>query len=96
MVVIMVVSLVVVAFIIVISVWSSLLLRIASICITLHHMILQLQRLSFPHQLLFKKVVLNTSDAIYYFRVKNGLDCQNGWVENCFTWTDCVTDTNTS
>ena len=24
------------------------------------------------HQLLFKKVVLKTSDGIYYFRVKNG------------------------
>ena len=35
-----------------------------------------------PHQQLFKKVVLKTSDAIYYFRVKNGLDYQNGWVEN--------------
>ena len=32
------------------------------------------QTLSFPHQLLFKKVVLNASDAAYYFRVKNGLD----------------------
>ena len=31
---------------------------------------LQLQRLSFNHQLLCKNVVLKTSDAIYYFRVK--------------------------
>ena len=30
----------------------------------------QLQRLLFPYKLLSKKVVLKTSDAIYYFRVK--------------------------
>ena len=52
---------------------------LTSMCIIFHHIGLQLQRLSFPHQLLFKKVVLKTSDAIYYFRVKNG------WVDNCFT-----------
>ena len=40
-----------------------------------------------PHHQLFKKVVLNTSNVIYYFRVKNGSDYQNGWVENCFTQT---------
>ena len=34
------------------------------------HMGLQLQRLLFPHQLLFKKIVLKTGDAIYYFRVE--------------------------
>ena len=39
------------------------------------------QTFLFPHQLLLMKVVLNTSDAAYYFRVKNGLDYQNGWVE---------------
>ena len=33
-----------------------------------------------PHQQLFKKVILKTSDAIYYFRLKNGRDYQNGWV----------------
>ena len=64
-----VVNFIMVVFIIVVFVWSSLLLRIASICIILHHMRLQLQRLSFPHQ----KVGLKTCDAIYYFRVKNGL-----------------------
>ena len=36
------------------------------------HMKLQLQMLSFPHQLLFKKVVLNSSDAIDYFIAKTG------------------------
>ena len=41
---------------------------------------LQLQRLSFTHQLLFKKVDLKTIYAIYHFRVKNGRDYQNGWV----------------
>ena len=51
---------------------ESLLLYIAPKCIILLHMGLQLQRLLFLHQLLFKKVVLKTSDAIYYFRVKNG------------------------
>ena len=40
-----------------------------------------------PHHQLFKKVVLNTSNVIYYFRVKNGSDYQNGWVENFFTQT---------
>ena len=69
---------------------------LASMCIIFHHIGLQLQGLSFPHQLLFKNVVLKTSDTIYYFRVKNGWDYQNGWVENCFTWTDWVTDTITS
>ena len=63
-----VVSLVVVVFITVVFVGSSLLLHMASKCIILCHMRLQLQRLSFPH----KKVVLKTSYAIYYFRVKNG------------------------
>ena len=52
--------------------WSSLLLQIAAISMSLLRMGLQLQRLSFPHQLLFKKVVLKTSDFIYHFRVKNG------------------------
>ena len=66
----MVVSLVVVVFITVIFVRSSLLLCIASICIILRHMGLQLQRLSFPYKLLSKKIVLKTSDDIYYFRVK--------------------------
>ena len=61
----MVVSLVVVVF-----AGSSLLLRIASICIILRHMRLQLQRLSSNHQLLCKNVVLKTSDTIYHFRVK--------------------------
>ena len=63
----MVVSLVVVVFITVIFEGSSLLLRIASVCIILPHMglQLQLQRLSFPNQLLFKKVVCKTIDAIY-------------------------------
>ena len=28
------------------------------------------QRLLFPHQLFFKKVVLKTGDAIYFFRVE--------------------------
>ena len=69
---------------------------LASMCIIFHHIGLQLQGLSFPHQLLFKNVVLKTSDTIYFFRVKNGWDYQNGWVENCFTWTDWVTDTFTS
>ena len=68
----LVVSLVVIIFIIVVFVGSSLLLHIASICIILCHMGVQLQRLSFPYKLLSKKVVLKTSDAIYYFRVKNG------------------------
>ena len=66
----MVVSLVVAFFIIVVFVGSSLLLPIASICMILRHMGLQLQRLSFPHQLLCKDVVLKTSDAFYQFRVK--------------------------
>ena len=68
----MVVRLFVVVFIIVIFVWLS------SFCALPHLNInkiapngLQLQRLSFPHKLLLKKVVLKTSDAIYYFRVKN-------------------------
>ena len=56
--------------------WSSLLLHIAAICIILLRMGLQLQRLSFPHQLLFKKLVLKTSDVIYYFRVKSSSDYQ--------------------
>ena len=53
-------------------------LRIAEICMVLLHMALrytrglQLQSLSFPHQLLFKKVVLQTCDSVYYFRAKNG------------------------
>ena len=67
----MVVRLVIVVFIILVFVRSSLLLRMASICLILHHLELQLQRLSFPHHLLFKKVFLNTSVAIYHFRVKN-------------------------
>ena len=66
----MVVSLVVVVFITVVFAGSSLLLRIASICIILHHMGLQLQRFSFPYKLMSKKVVLKTSDAIYYSIVK--------------------------
>ena len=66
----MIVSLVVVVFITVVFAGSSLLLRIASICIILRHMGLQLHRLSFPYKLLSKKVVLKTSDAIYYFIVK--------------------------
>ena len=75
-----VVSLVVVTFITVEFAWSSLLLDMASICIILPHMGLQLQRLSLTHPLLFKNVVLRTSDVIYYFRVKNGKDNQNVWV----------------
>ena len=46
-------------------------LRIAVLCMILLHMGLQLQRLSFPHQLLFKNVVMNTSYAIYHFRLHN-------------------------
>ena len=41
---------------------------------------LQLQRLPFSNQLLFKLVVLQTSDAVYHFREKNGRGFQNGWV----------------
>ena len=67
----MIVSLVMVVFITVVFAGSSLLLRIASICIILHHMELKLQRVSFPYQLLFKKVDLKTIYAIYYFRVNN-------------------------
>ena len=66
----MVVSHVVVVFIIVVFVWSSLLLLIAALCKTLSHMGLLLQRLSLSHQLFFKKVVLKTGDAIYFFRVE--------------------------
>ena len=66
----MIVSHVVVVFIIVVFVWLSLLLRIASIRIILRHIRLQLQRLSSNHQLLCKNVVLKTSDTIYHFRVK--------------------------
>ena len=40
----------------------------------------QLQMLSFSHQLLFKKVVLKSSYAFYYFRVKNGCNYQNALV----------------
>ena len=56
-------------------------LHIAEIFMVLVHMVLhmliqlrmglQLQSLSFPHQLLFKKVVLKTCDSVYYFRAKN-------------------------
>ena len=63
----MVVSLVVVVFITVVFAGSSLLLRIASIRIILCHMRLQLQRLSFNHQLLCKNVVLNTSHTFHHF-----------------------------
>ena len=73
-----IVSLVVVVFIMFVLVGSYLLLPIASICIILHPIGLQLQTLSFPHQLLFKKVILKISGAIYYFRVKIGRDYQNG------------------
>ena len=67
----MIATLVVVVFTTVVFVGSSfLLLRIASICIILRHMRLQLQRLSSNHQLLCKNVVLKTSDTIYHFRVK--------------------------
>ena len=66
----MIASLVVVIFITVVFAGSSLLLRIASIRIILHHMGLQLQRLSSNHQLLCKNVVLKTSDTIYHFRGK--------------------------
>ena len=66
----MVISLVVVVFNIVVFVWLSLLLRIASIHIILRHMRLQLQRPPSNHQLLCKNVVLKTSDTIYHFRVK--------------------------
>ena len=66
----MVVRLVVVIFITVVFLGSSLLLRIASICMILCHMGVQLQRLPFPYKLLSKKVVLKTNDAIYYFIVK--------------------------
>ena len=68
----MVVSFVVDVFITFIFVGSSLLMSIASICIILRHMGVQLQKLSFPYKLLSKEVVLKTRDAIYYFRVKNG------------------------
>ena len=60
---VMIVSLVVVVIITVVFAGSSLLLHIASICIILRHMGLQLQRLSFSYKLLSKKVVLKTSDA---------------------------------
>ena len=59
-----------VVFITVVFAGSSLLLRIASICIILRHMGLQLQRLSYNHQLLCRNVVLKTSYAIYHFGVK--------------------------
>ena len=36
--------------------------------------------LLFPYRVLFKKLVVKASDAIYYFRVKNCSDYQNGWV----------------
>ena len=55
---------VVVIFITVVFVGSSLLLGMASICIILPHMGLQLQRLSLTHKLLFKNVVLRTSAVI--------------------------------
>ena len=64
---------------------------LASICIISHHTGRLLERLSFPHRLLFNKVVLKISDAIYSFRGKNSWDHQNGWVENRFTWADCIT-----
>ena len=51
---------------------SSLLMRIAAICIILLYIGLQLQRHLFSDQLFYKKVVLKTGNAIYYFRVKNG------------------------
>ena len=57
----------------------------ASICLILHLLGLQLPRLSFPHQ-------EGSSDAIYYFRVKNDWDYQNGLVENYLTRTDRRTD----
>ena len=44
-------------------------------CDNMHNIaqtVLQLLRLLFPRQLLLKKVVLKTSDAFHYFRVKNG------------------------
>ena len=66
----MVVSIVVVVFISVVFVRSSLLLRIASICIIFRHMGLQLKRLPFPDQLLCKNVVMQTSDAIYHFNLQ--------------------------
>ena len=63
---------------------------LASMCTIFHHIGLQMQRLSFPHQLLFKKVVLKTRVVIHYFRVKNVWDYQNGWVGICFIRTDGV------
>ena len=60
----MAVSLVVVVFIIVVFVIAHCL----DIYIAPHGT--TAARLSFPHQLLFKKVVLKTGDAIYYFRVE--------------------------
>ena len=67
----LVVSLIVVIFIKVAMLWSSLflsplLLCISAIRIILLRMGLLLQRRSFPHQLLFKKVVLNNCDVIYF------------------------------
>ena len=60
----------VVSLVVGVFVGSSLLLHMASKCIILCHMRLQLQRLSSNHQLLCKNVVLKTSDTIYHFRVK--------------------------
>ena len=68
----MVVSLVVVVFITVVFVGSSLLLCIASMYVILCRNELHLQRLLFPHQLLLKNVVLMSSYALYHIRVKNG------------------------
>ena len=66
----MIVSLLVIVFITAVFAGSSLLLHIASICIILRHIGLQLQRLSYNHQLLCRNVALKTSYAIYHFRVK--------------------------
>ena len=44
-----------------------------------------------PHHQLFKKVVLNSSNAIYYFRVKNGSDYQNASSRQMDDVTDAMT-----
>ena len=87
----MIASLVVVVFITVVFAGSSLLLRIASIRIIMRNMGLQLQRLSFLHQLLFKNVVLKTSDAISHFRVKMAETIKNfdsKWLKTSFSSAD--------
>ena len=68
----LIVSLVLVVFIIVIFV---MVVFVIAHCRNIHNIAphgVTAAELPFPHQLLLKKVVLKTSDAIYYFRVKNG------------------------